>query len=410
MRIRVLPRDVAAGIITGSVASLGWAVGAATLVLAMPMLLETLFRAGRLDAALTPLALLFLMLISLGFVVWRERAWAVAAYLAVGFVASVCYELYLIQLLPGAIAQGVYLFNRPAVALVLVGLAARTPVVGIAWTALGFVVSTASSVTVSLISGEPFWPGYGPTLALVVYLATFITLWGIQIVQRRRVPNIDDLELETAMLSHGEDLARRTTAAVHDTLLNDLSIVMNAPERIDDRVRQRLREDLQTLSGADWLRTSSEVTVVDTQDASMRNEIMRLISGYQWRGLSVHITGSGEGIYQLSAATEAALLDALRAALENVARHSGASVAEVELVYTREAVAIMVTDEGVGFDLDAVPGDRLGVRASIRGRIESVGGTVQMWSSPGSGTSLVMTVPVAAVVREHAAPQHQEQE
>jgi signal transduction histidine kinase len=70
----------------------------------------------------------------------------------------------------------------------------------------------------------------------------------------------------------------------------------------------------------------------------------------------------------------------------------------------------MVTDEGVGFDMETVPGDRLGVRAAIRGRIESVGGTVQMWSSPGSGTSLVMTVPVAAIVREHEAPQHQEQE
>ena len=141
----------------------------------------------------------------------------------------------------------------------------------------------------------------------------------------------------------------------------------------------------------------------------MRNEIMKLISGYQWRGLSVHVTGSGEGIYQLSPQTEAAFLDAMSAALENVVRHSGASVAEVELVYSPDAVTIMVTDEGVGFDPAEIAHDRLGVRESIRGRIEAIGGTVQLWSSPGSGTSLIMTVPVATVVREHDAPHHQEQ-
>ena len=47
MPVRVLPRDVASSIITGTVASLGWAIGAATLVLGIPVVLETTARAGR---------------------------------------------------------------------------------------------------------------------------------------------------------------------------------------------------------------------------------------------------------------------------------------------------------------------------------------------------------------------------
>jgi signal transduction histidine kinase len=408
MRVRVLPRDVAAGIITGSVASLGWAVSAATLVLAMPMLVETLVREGRADAIFLPLSLLVLMLICLGFVVWRERAWAVAAYLAVGFVASVSYELVLLQVLPNVLDSQVYLLNRPAVALVLVGLAARTPLMGIAWSGLGFLVSVASTVTVSVIAGVPFRPGYGPLLVLVLSLACYLTLWSIQVVQRRRVPNIDELEAETARIARGEDLARRTTAAVHDTLLNDLSIVMNAPDRIDTRVRERLRQDLETLGSAEWLSTSSELTLVDEQDSSLRNDIMRLISGYQWQGLSVHVTGTGDGIYRLAGATVTALIEALGAALENVVRHSQATVAEVELVYAPNSVTIMVTDEGVGFDPGTIPSDRLGIRASIEARLASVGGRVQIWSSPGLGTSILMTAPVTSVLREHEAPRHQE--
>jgi len=408
VRVRVLPRDVASGIITGSVASLGWAIGAATLVLAIPVVLETTARAGRLPAAWLPIGLLLLMLISLGFVVWRARVWAVAAYLVVGFVASTTYELTLLVALPGAIDTQIYLLNRPAVALVLVGLAARSPVAGIGWSVLGFVVSTASTFAVSVLGQVPFRPGYGPIVVVVISLAAYLTLWGVQVVQRRRIPNIEELEAENDRLAHGEDLARRTTAAVHDTLLNDLSIVMNAPDVLDARARARLRQDLETLSGAEWLDASSQLTMVDDQDGSLRNDIMRLISGFQWRGLSVHVTGSGDGIYRLDPAIATAFVDALGAALENVLRHSGATVAEVELVYAPEAVTVMVTDEGVGFDPAKVAHDRLGLRASIEARIEAVGGTVQIWSTPGSGTSIAMSIPVRSILREHDAPHHQE--
>ena len=408
MRVRVLPRDVASSIITGSVASLGWAIGAATLVLGLPVVLETTARAGRLSAAVLPVGLLLLMLVSLGFVVWRERVWAVAAYLAVGFVASTAYELTLLMALPRSIDTQIYLLNRPAVALVLVGLAARTPLAGIAWSVLGFLVSTLSTLTVTLLAGVPFRPGYGPLFVVVISLAAYLTLWGVQVVQRRRIPNIEELEAENDRLAHGEDLARRTTAAVHDTLLNDLSIVMNAPDELDVRARSRLRHDLETLSGAEWLDTRSQLTVVDDQDTSLRNDIGRMISDYQWRGLSVHVTGSGDGIYQLEPTTATAVVDALGAALENVARHSGASVAEVELVYEPESITVMVADEGVGFDPTKVAADRLGIRASIEDRIAAVGGTVQVWSSPGSGTSIMMTVPVRSILREHDAPHHQE--
>ena len=122
----------------------------------------------------------------------------------------------------------------------------------------------------------------------------------------------------------------------------------------------------------------------------------------------MHVTGSGDGIYQLQPEIASALIDALGAALENVARHSGATVAEVELVYAPESITVMVTDEGVGFDPAKVAADRLGIRASIEARIAAVGGEAQVWSSPGSGASIMMTIPVRSVLREHEAPHHQE--
>jgi signal transduction histidine kinase len=40
-----------------------------------------------------------------------------------------------------------------------------------------------------------------------------------------------------------------------------------------------------------------------------------------------------------------------------------------------------------------VPLDRIGLRTSIRARIEQVRGSVRLWSTKGIGTTIVITVP-----------------
>jgi signal transduction histidine kinase len=54
---------------------------------------------------------------------------------------------------------------------------------------------------------------------------------------------------------------------------------------------------------------------------------------------------------------------------------------------------VQIADTGVGFDPHAVPQERLGLRVSIRERVAQVGGTVQVQSVPGGGTSIVIVWP-----------------
>jgi len=56
-------------------------------------------------------------------------------------------------------------------------------------------------------------------------------------------------------------------------------------------------------------------------------------------------------------------------------------------------VSVMVIDTGKGFSEEETGSDRLGLRQSVRRRIENVGGTVQVWSTPGKGTSVMIRVP-----------------
>ena len=49
-------------------------------------------------------------------------------------------------------------------------------------------------------------------------------------------------------------------------------------------------------------------------------------------------------------------------------------------------------DRGPGFDLDAVPADRRGVRDSIIGRMERHGGRATVHSTPGHGTEVELVM------------------
>lgn len=83
----------------------------------------------------------------------------------------------------------------------------------------------------------------------------------------------------------------------------------------------------------------------------------------------------------------AALVAALREACVNAARHAGAPVT----VYVEggpDGVEAFVRDRGPGFDPDAVPADRLGVRESIVGRMQRHGGTATIHRLDGAGTEV----------------------
>jgi signal transduction histidine kinase len=81
----------------------------------------------------------------------------------------------------------------------------------------------------------------------------------------------------------------------------------------------------------------------------------------------------------------------LQEALTNVARHAGAERVSVRLVRGAGSVELRVQDDGAGF----VPGKsgRLGLRG-MRERAALLGGSVEVESEPGAGTTITAHIPV----------------
>jgi PAS domain S-box-containing protein len=84
-------------------------------------------------------------------------------------------------------------------------------------------------------------------------------------------------------------------------------------------------------------------------------------------------------------------------ALNNIARHAGASSASVMLRASAGGVLLAVSDDGRGFDLRSPGhGRRLGV-AGMRERVQLVDGTLDVETAPGEGTTVLAWVPVGEV-------------
>ena len=84
---------------------------------------------------------------------------------------------------------------------------------------------------------------------------------------------------------------------------------------------------------------------------------------------------------------------AAREAMLNAAKFGGDSPVDVYAESGERRLAIFVRDRGPGFDPDAIPDDRRGVRESIIGRMERHGGTAVIRTPEGGGTEVELVVP-----------------
>ncbi|QKS16036.1 hypothetical protein HUN59_07235 [Curtobacterium sp. Csp2] len=128
-----------------------------------------------------------------------------------------------------------------------------------------------------------------------------------------------------------------------------------------------------------------------------------MVDEHRAEGLQVDVTGDTAVLGALDHTASTALFRAVGQCLANVRKHAGTDRAEVSVFDDGASCTVMVVDDGRGFDEQETSPDRMGLRGSVRERIARVGGDVQVWSSPGSGTSVMMTVPHAAAAVPVAA-------
>ncbi|WKZ34967.1 MAG: GAF domain-containing sensor histidine kinase [Anaerolineales bacterium] len=126
------------------------------------------------------------------------------------------------------------------------------------------------------------------------------------------------------------------------------------------------------------------------------NGIKRLISEYRANTFSdIHLTGSDSDLKDLPQTQALVLFHICQEALANAAKHAGARNVQVAVWTTEERALMEVHDDGKGFDMDKMQTSIGHGLANMRTRAHAVGGDIDISSSNGDGTTILVWVPRA---------------
>ena len=166
-------------------------------------------------------------------------------------------------------------------------------------------------------------------------------------------------------------------AHLHDSVLQTLALIQKNPTDAARLARAQERDLRAWLYAGESLDEATVASALRAAAAEVEDA---------W-GVSVDVVAVGDCDFDESLRP---IVAAAREATTNAAKHAGVPRVDVYAEITAAGVDVFVRDRGAGFDPDATPEDRLGVRRSIIDRMERHGGTAEVRSAPGEGTEIRM--------------------
>ena len=209
--------------------------------------------------------------------------------------------------------------------------------------------------------------------------------------------------LSSQLMQAQEDERRRIARELHDEIgqsLSALKLELAVAERqpLSDRIRTPLAEARAITERAlQSVRDMSQLlhpSMLD--DLGLPDTTNWYLGGFSRRtGIRSELVVD-QLAERIPPELEVCTYRVIQEAVTNVARHAGASTCRVAIRGTADAISLTVEDDGCGFDPRVKPGAAgrgLGL-VSVRERVATLGGTLQVDSRPGHGTRLTVELPL----------------
>jgi signal transduction histidine kinase len=290
---------------------------------------------------------------------WREGLGAGAIAGAVALIAGAGWDVVLpvgVGVATGVIAM------RSGIATTKRGR------VGAALTIVGAVLVARALPALSEIQSFAF-----PVIVLLAGSVMLFGPWWLRMTQA--------LTAERTARIRAQERAE-VAAHLHDSVLQTLALIQR---RADDpaevgQLARRQERDLRA-----WL-NADDTAAAETLHGALVRAAREIEEGH---GVEVEVVCVGDRPLDDDTA---ALAAAAREAILNAAKFAGADRIDVYAEASGERAEVFVRDRGAGFDPDAVPVDRRGVRESIIGRMQRHGGHAEVRSQPGGGTEVELSL------------------
>jgi signal transduction histidine kinase len=209
--------------------------------------------------------------------------------------------------------------------------------------------------------------------------------------------------LARKLLNATEEARRRLAREIHDDLSQRLAVLsMDAGKLAESEdvqeegaaALQDIRQRMESLS-EDMHAIARQLHPSILDDLGLDEALASACSFFSDH-LGIEVEYRGEDIPDaLRPEVSLNMYRIVQEALSNVGKHAGAGRVEVALVGEGGALQLSIRDDGVGFreaEIHRAPG--LGL-ASMRERVNLIGGTLVLETAPGRGTEIRVTVPLS---------------
>ncbi|HWH40112.1 MAG TPA: PAS domain S-box protein, partial [Usitatibacter sp.] len=212
------------------------------------------------------------------------------------------------------------------------------------------------------------------------------------------------LQLSRQLADAQENERRRLSRELHDQLGQEVSAITlklamlksqpDLPPRAVEEIRQIESVAKQLDSDLDFLVWELRPVVLD--DLGLAEALADYLANWSSHfGIEAEMHSKGSG-RRVERDVETALYRIAQEALNNIAKHSGATKVELHLDWTASQVRLTIADNGRGFDAAAAAKRNTGLGlVGMRERATVVGGNFAVESSAASGTRLQVRVPIA---------------
>jgi signal transduction histidine kinase len=217
-------------------------------------------------------------------------------------------------------------------------------------------------------------------------------------------------ELAQQLISMQEQIFASISRELHDDfgqILTAVGTMLQRASRLaasnSERMREELREIHETVQTAlEKVRSLSQTLhPMMLEEVGFESALDAYLPVFERRtGIAVRYTKTG-GALDIPREPGAHLYRILQEALNNVARHSGSSDAEVRLTRTAGGVTMEIEDHGAGFHETGRGG--LGL-ISMRERAEMLGGRIEFAKGAAGGALVRISIPVSTEEAHATAP------
>jgi signal transduction histidine kinase len=254
-----------------------------------------------------------------------------------------------------------------------------------------FAILLRSADDLAIVNGPPWWSARnliaGATMALILFLLGCVAYirveqWRVRAVveERQRLAHElhDTLAQSFAGIGFQLRAIRKNSSENPTVLRKDLDIA-------SELVRQGHQEARRSIS---TLRTSA-MEHIELLPALFQAANRMVASG----GMEVQTSSTGEP-RRISLKLTDVLFRVGQEAIANALRHASATKILLHLEYLDDALQLTIEDDGIGFLPQDAASSGFGIEG-IRSRVQAVSGTVQVRSSPGNGTQVLIKTPLA---------------